>query len=111
MPRRPARGTSLLSDRQHLEELPDRSRQGQVVLERLLEQPQVLALHPQLRYVLHCTAFLTPVNIAVLGAAGYFGYQNRNKIEAQDKKLLGAAAVGIVTILGGERYVHSTWLC
>ncbi|WP_197323313.1 hypothetical protein, partial [Staphylococcus haemolyticus] len=45
---------------------------------------------------MHCTAFLTPVNVAVLGAAGYFGYQNRNKIEAQDKKLLGAAGVGML---------------
>ena len=47
---------------------------------------------------------LTTVNAAVLGAAGYFGYQNRNEIKAQDQKLLGAAAVGIVTVLGSESY-------
>ncbi|WFD42355.1 Prohibitin-1, subunit of the prohibitin complex (Phb1p-Phb2p) [Malassezia psittaci] len=46
---------------------------------------------------------LSAVNVAVLGAAGYFGYQNRNQIKAQDQRLLGAVAVGIVTFLGGER--------
>lgn len=48
---------------------------------------------------------LTAVNVAVLGAAGYFGYQNRNQIKSQDQRLLGAVAVGIATLLGGERYV------
>ncbi|WFD02637.1 hypothetical protein MOBT1_001318 [Malassezia obtusa] len=47
---------------------------------------------------------LSVVNVAVLGAAGYFGYQNRNQIKSQDQRLLGAVAVGIATLLGGESY-------
>ena len=48
---------------------------------------------------------LSAINVAVLGALGFVGYQNRSKIETADKRVLGAAAVGIATLLGGEGYV------
>lgn len=48
---------------------------------------------------------LSAVNVAILGALGYVGYQNRSKVENADKRVLGAAAVGIATLLGGERCV------
>ncbi|KAL4400097.1 hypothetical protein ACI68E_003012 [Malassezia pachydermatis] len=50
---------------------------------------------------------LSVVNVAVVGAAGYFGYQNRNEIKTWDRKLLAAIAVGVAAVLGGESYAAS----
>lgn len=45
---------------------------------------------------------LTLVNAALIGAAGYFGYQNRNEIRTWDRRLLAAIAAGVVTFFGAE---------
>lgn len=41
----------------------------------------------------------------MLGAAGYFGYQNRREIQTWDRKLLSAVAVGVAAFFGAEGYV------
>lgn len=41
----------------------------------------------------------------MLGAAGYFGYQNRREIQTWDRKLLSAIAVGVAAFFGAEGYV------
>ncbi|WFD25523.1 hypothetical protein MNAN1_000483 [Malassezia nana] len=41
-------------------------------------------------------------NAALIGAAGYFGYQNRGEIKSWDRRLLAAIAAGIVTFFGVE---------
>ena len=53
---------------------------------------------------------LSVVNVAVIGAASYFGYQNRNEIQKWDRRLLSAAIVGAATFFGAEGYVYP-WLC
>ncbi|WFD18057.1 hypothetical protein MCAP1_000269 [Malassezia caprae] len=45
---------------------------------------------------------LSVVNAALIGAAGYFGYQNRNEIKTWDRRLLAAIAAGVVTFFGAE---------
>ena len=53
---------------------------------------------------------LSVVNVAVIGAASYFGCRNRNEIQKWDRRLLSAAIVGAATFFGAEGYVHP-WLC
>ena len=48
---------------------------------------------------------LTTVNAAVLGVAGYIGFQKRDEIKNWDRRLLASIAVGIATFVGGEGYV------
>ena len=49
---------------------------------------------------------LSVVNVAVIGAASYFGYQNRNEIQKWDRRLLSAVIVGAATFFGAEGYVY-----
>lgn len=50
---------------------------------------------------------LSVVHVAVLGAAGYFGYQNRREIQTWDRKLLSAIAVGVAAFFGAEGFFVS----
>ena len=46
------------------------------------------------------------VNGAGIGAASYFGYQNRNEIQKWDRRLLSAVIVGAATFFGAEGFVY-----
>ena len=49
---------------------------------------------------------LSVVNVAVIGAASYFGYRNRNEIQKWDRRLLSAVIVGAATFFGAEGFVY-----
>ena len=51
---------------------------------------------------------LSAVNVALIGAAGFFGYKNRSTVESWDKRILAALAVGAATLLGGESFLAVT---
>ncbi|WFD29375.1 hypothetical protein MSPP1_000384 [Malassezia sp. CBS 17886] len=50
---------------------------------------------------------LSAVNIALLGTAGYYGYQNRDQVKSWDKRVIGAIVVGVAAVLGGESFLST----